>query len=102
MRFSMVKVVGFRRGKGSYEYESTIMETGGSTPWKNSFENQYEMVSVINAILAKQKRERDVRSVMSTIHDGGHYFFDVDMTEEQARSLGWRRQHETLSTVAAD
>lgn len=60
------------------------------------------MVSIMNAILATQKRERDVRHVMSRIHDGGHYFFDVDMTEEQARSLGWHRKHEIGSVIAAD
>lgn len=66
------------------------------TPLKNIFENQYEMVSILNVILATQRRERDVRRVMSRIQDGGHYFFDVDIAEEQARSLGWRRKHEIL------
>jgi len=78
------------------------METGGSTPWRNSFESQYEMVSIMNAVLAAQRCERDVRRVMSKIHDGGRYFFDVDMTEEQARPLGWRREREMVSVVAAD
>lgn len=102
MRFSMMKVIGSRRGKGLYKYESTIMETGGSKPWKNSFESQYELTSIMNAILATQKHERDIRRVMSKIQDGGHYFFDVDVTEEQARSLGWRKEHEIGFVVAAD
>lgn len=97
----MMKVVGSRRGTGQYEYESTIMETGGSTPWKNSFESQYETVSFMNVILSTQKHERDIRRVMSKIHDGGHYFFDVNMTEEQARP--WLAcEHKLVAVVAAD
>ena len=52
MRFSMMKVIESRMENGLYEYESTIMEIGGSTPWKNIFESQYEMVSILNVILA--------------------------------------------------
>jgi hypothetical protein len=54
------------------------------------------MVSIVNVILATQRRERDIRRVMSKVHDRGHYFFDIDMTEEQARSLGWHREHEIV------
>jgi len=89
MRFSIVKVVGLRRRQGLYEYESTIIETGGSTPWKYSFESQYEMVFVMNSILAKQKRERDVRSEMSTIHDGGHYFFGSRASESNGSRVAY-------------
>jgi hypothetical protein len=31
---------------------------------------------------------------MDDVHAGGHYLFDVDLTEEQAASLGWRKRPE--------
>ena len=94
MRFAMIKIVGCRQTSGSYEYEATIMELGGSTRWNSAFESQDEMTSTMNAILARQKRDHDVRLFMDDIHAGGHYFFDVDLTEEQAESLGWRKPPE--------
>jgi hypothetical protein len=96
----MIKIVGSRRPSGSYEYESTIMELGGSTRWKSAFESQDEMTSTMNAILARQKRDHDVRLFMSDIHAGGHYFFDVDLTEEQAESLGWQKRPDGEVSIA--
>jgi hypothetical protein len=55
---------------------------------------KHEMTSTMNAILAREKRGRDVRLFMNDAHAGGHYFFDVDLTEEQAASLGWRKRPE--------
>jgi hypothetical protein len=87
MRFAMIKIVGSRQANDSYEYESTIMELGGSAPWKSTFESQYEMISTMNAILARQKRDGDIRLFMNDIHAGGHYFFDVDLSEEPATPI---------------
>jgi hypothetical protein len=96
MNFSMVKICGTKQSNGEIRYESTIMEKGASTPWKNSFESQYELVSIMNHILARQKKARDVRHVLSAMDDGTHYFFDLDLTGKQAESLGWRRTPEDV------
>lgn len=96
MNFSMIKICGSRQSDGDSRFESMIMEKGASTPWSNTFESQYELVSIMNDILSRQKRSKDARHVLGTIQGGPHYFFDLDLTEEQAQSLGWRRtaQHE--------
>src|SRR5690349_13306605 len=91
MNFSMVKICGSRRVDGDIEYESIIMRKGASTPWKNTFENQYEMVSIMNDILTRQKKGRETRHVLNRIDEGEYYFFDLELTEEQAESLGWQR-----------
>jgi hypothetical protein len=100
MRFSMIKIVGTRQDNGSYEYESTITELGGSTPWKSTFESPYAMISTMNAILARQKRDRNARLFLTDIHGSGQYFFDVDLTEEQAEFLGWQKRPEVESAAA--
>ena len=83
MRFSMLEISGSRQGTGAYNYESIIMERGASTLWKNSFESEYEMVSIMNNVLARQKGVRDIRHVLSSVRGGEHYFFDVDLTPDQ-------------------
>lgn len=90
MRFSMIKISGLKQSDGDYLYESMIMKMGASTPWKNTFESEFEMISIMTDILARQKRDRDTRHVLSMIHGGEHYFFDFDLTEEQAETLGWQ------------
>ncbi len=67
-----------------------IMKRGASTPWKNTFESEFEMVSIMTEILTRQKRDRDTRHVLSRIRGGEHYFFDLDLTAEQAETLGWQ------------
>lgn len=97
MRFSMIKIVGAGQANGMYEYEATSMEMAGSTPWKKTFDSRHELVSVMNGIFATQKRQQDVRRVMSKILQGGQYFFDVELTDKQAESLGWQRSPEMNS-----
>lgn len=90
MRFSMLKISSSKQSDGDYQFESMIMEKGASAPWKNTFESEFEMVSIMTDILARQKRDRDSRHVLYRIHGGEHYFFDLDLTEEQAETLGWQ------------
>jgi hypothetical protein len=101
MKFSMIKISGSKQRDGDYLYESMIMEMGASTPWRNTFESEFEMVSIMNDILARQKRDRDIRHVLSMVHGGEHYFFDLDLTEKQAEALGWQPALE-LDLVAAN
>lgn len=96
MNFSMVKICGSRHSNGDIRYESMIMEKGASERWKNTFESQYELVSIVNNILARQKKRRENGRFLTTIQDETHYFFDLDLTEEQAESLGWRRDSELI------
>lgn len=94
MKFCMLKISGSKTNDGRRRYESTIMEQGASIPWKRTFESQYQMMAVINDILTRQKGDLDVRRFLSKIHEGEQYFFDLDLTEGQARSLGWAEQDE--------
>ena len=55
----------------------------------------------MNDILGRQKRDREIRHVLSRIQGGEHYFFDLDLTEEQAEALGWQSA-EDLDLVAAN
>ncbi len=101
MKFPLVKVSGLKESDGDYRYQSMIMEKGASTPWTTVFESEYEMVSTMNAILARQKRDRDIRHLISTNPTGKHYFFDVELPEEQAEFLGWRQTDEIDALVGA-
>jgi hypothetical protein len=91
MQFSMVKIRGTRTSNGDYEFQSMIMEKGASTPWTNSFESEYELISLMNDIVRRQKPRMDIRELISKVHDGEHYIFDVELTEDQAECLGWRK-----------
>ena len=101
MKFSLVKIRGLKESDGDYKYHSMIMEKGASTPWTNVFESEYEMVSTMNKILARRKRDRDIRHLISTNPTGEHYFFDVELTDEQAEFLGWRQTGEIDGLVGA-
>ena len=98
MKFCMLKISGSKTHDGQRMYESMIMEKGATTPWKRSFESQYQMMAVVNDILAHQKQDLDVRRFLSRIYEGEQYFFDVDPTERQARALGWVEQDEAQDT----
>ncbi|HUO15508.1 MAG TPA: hypothetical protein VMX38_11025 [Verrucomicrobiae bacterium] len=89
MRFSMIKITRSGWENGTYTYESMIMERGASQPWKNTFDSEYELVAILNDILARQKRCKEVGRVLDLLRRGEHYFFDLDLTREQAESLGW-------------
>ena len=100
MKFSMVKISCSKQMDGDYIYESMIMEKGASTPWKTTFASEFEMISTITDILARQKRDRDMRQVLSRIHGGGEcYFFDLDLAEGQAKALGWQPAREAELTA---
>jgi hypothetical protein len=74
----------------TYAYRSVIMEMGASAKWTSIFESEGEMIAIVNGVLARQKRQSDVRSVLDKIRDCGFYFFDLDLTTEEAESLGWK------------
>ena len=99
MKVSLVKISALKESDGDYRFQSMIMEKGASTPWTNVFESEYEMVSTMNAILARQKRDREIRYSISANPTAEHYFFDIELTEEQAEFLGWRQTHEIDTLV---
>ena len=69
------------------------METGASAKWTNPFESEDEMITVMNGILASQKKGGDVRRLLNKIRDDCHYFFDLDLTSEEAETLGWKEMN---------
>lgn len=97
MIFALVKISGSRDGNHSYAYYSMIMEVGASAKWTNAFLSEEEMIAVMNGILARQKKGGDVRYFLNKIRDGEHYFFDLDLTSEEAEALGWKRTPITMN-----
>jgi hypothetical protein len=91
MIFALVKISGSRHGDHGYTYDSVIMEKGASAKWTNAFESEDEMIAVMNSILARRKRSEDVRHLLNKIRSGDYYFFDLDLTPEQAEALGWKK-----------
>jgi hypothetical protein len=68
------------------------MEMGASPKWTNNFESEDEMITVMNCILARQKKEDgDVRQFLNEIRGGDHYFFDLDLIPDEAETLGWNK-----------
>jgi hypothetical protein len=70
-------------------YCSTMMEIGASTKCTIPFESEGDMIAIMNGILAKRKVRYDVTRVLDKVRHGGYYFFDLDLTREEAESLGW-------------
>jgi hypothetical protein len=67
-----------------------IMEIGASPAWTNNFDSENEMISVVFRLLAKREPPPDLRRVLNQITNGsGYYFFDLDLTSEEAESLGY-------------
>jgi hypothetical protein len=98
MKFAMVKISRLRRNP-SRLYESMIMEMGASRRWTGNFDNENEMIAVVFRLLAKQEPPPDLRRVLNQITNGsGYYFFDLDLTSEEAESLGYPRD-ESVSTT---
>ena len=92
MIFALVKIGGTRNRDHSYTYYSVIMETGASAKWTNPFESEDELITVMNGILATQRKSEDVRRLLNKIRDDCHYFFDLDLTPEEAEALGWKKR----------
>jgi hypothetical protein len=44
MKFSMIKISRLKASDVGYRYESMVMEKGASTPWRNTFESEYDAV----------------------------------------------------------
>jgi hypothetical protein len=91
MKFAMVKISRSRNANHNCGYSSMIMEIGASPKWTNNFESQDEIIAVVIRLLAKQKRSDDVHNVLHQITNGGYYFFDLDLTDKEAESLGYPR-----------
>ena len=90
MIFALVKISGVRIRNHEYAYRSTVMQRGASAKSTKVFANEDDMIAVVNPILAKQKRRDDVRQVLDQIRHGDYYFFDLDLTNQEAESLGWK------------
>jgi hypothetical protein len=50
------------------------------------------MIAVMNGILANQKKGGDVRQSLNESRDDCHYFFDLDLSPEEAEALGWKQR----------
>jgi len=90
MKFAMVKISRSRDLDRPCAYSSTVMEIGASPRWTNSFDSEEEMIAVVFRLLAKQEQPSDVRRVLDQITNGiDCYFFDLDLTTKEAKSLGF-------------
>ena len=91
MKFAMVKISRARRNPSRlFPYESMIMAMGASPRWTGHFDSENEMIAVVFRLLAKQEPPPDLRRVLDQITNGtGYYFFDLDLTSEEAESLGY-------------
>jgi hypothetical protein len=90
MKFAMVKISRSRNRNQSCAYSSMIMQIGASPKWTNNFASEDEMLAVVIRLLAKQNRPDDLHRVLHQSTNGGYYFFDLDLTAEEAESLGYR------------
>jgi hypothetical protein len=92
MMFALVKISCFKTPNQNYAYRTVIMEKGASAKWSNKFETEDELTAVVNPILAGQRIRGDVRLLLGQIRHGDDcYFFDLDLSAQEAESLGWQR-----------
>jgi hypothetical protein len=89
MLFVLVKISA-KKFRNGYGYESVIMEHGASAKYIHHFGSEDEMLDIVNRILARQKKYRDVRLLLDQVRHDGYYFFDVNLTAKEAESLGWQ------------
>jgi hypothetical protein len=92
MIFALVKISGFNTSDQNYTYRTVIMEKGASAKWANNFYTEDDLIAVVNPILARQRIPDDVQLLLSRIRHGDErYFFDLDLSAQEAESLGWQR-----------
>jgi hypothetical protein len=96
MNFAFVKLRGVKQSDGSYLYHSLIqrdqrsqglIRTDGKT-----FKSENEMLTIMDGILRHQVngKDRDIRNVLDKIQrEIGYEYFNLDLTSEEAASLGW-------------
>lgn len=90
MIFALIKFSRSKTHDNRYVYESVIMEMGGSARQSHVFQSEHEMIAIADRILAKQKRLKDARLLPNQIRLSEQYFFGLDLTQEEAESLGWK------------
>jgi len=88
MLFALLKISGVKDRDG-YKYKSVIMERGASAKGTIDFDSEDKMITVVNRILAHQPKRGNVRRILDQIRDGGYYFFDLDLTAKEAKTLGF-------------
>jgi hypothetical protein len=91
MIFALVKISGFTTPNQDHAHRTVIMERGASAKWVNNFYTEEELIAVVNPILAGQRISNDVRPLLGQIRHGDEcYFFDLDLSAQEAESLGWQ------------
>src|SRR5262245_14453441 len=91
MIFAMLRIRALRQagGSGSYSFETSLMEQGGSSPIKTIFHSEGELFDLLGRILQRQTRWRETRVLPEEARREPCYFFDVELTREHAEELGW-------------
>ena len=89
MIFDLVLLRGTKQADGSYRYMSHIQRSRLET---RVFNSEEEMLAVVNSVLATQKNNPSVNDdVLHLIQSpDGYQWTALDLTEEQAASLGWK------------
>jgi hypothetical protein len=91
MKFALIKINGSKSQNQNYVYSSTIMEMGASPKWTKSFKSENEIIDILSCLLSKQDRPDNVGQVLSKLRKNGeYYFFDLNLTHEEAGWLGWK------------
>ena len=90
----MLKIRYLKDADRTPKFESVLMEQGGSPPWRADFDDETELLSLMNGVLARQKSYSNVRLLSGYFRTVDRYFFDLDLTQEQAESLGWFSRNE--------
>src|SRR5580692_6365539 len=98
MKFHLVRLICNKGSTGDFTYHSYIeqWETMHSAPaGHKKFANQQEMTTVMIGILATQRRKASFVEMLKRIETKGSLDFvgedSLDLTDEQAESLGWPR-----------
>ena len=96
MKVALVTLSASKRPNGAYTYFTEIIESQESKRFTRLFLSAYEMLDVVNGILATQTKKRytPVNPDLETICGTGLYFFDLDLTVPQAERLGWKPKRE--------
>jgi hypothetical protein len=88
---AVVEIRGIKQGD-RINYESLLTPEYDAFLYcpRVQFENEDDMITIMNDILSTQKKEwAKVNSILDKIKPGKHSFSGLELTDKQAESLGW-------------
>jgi hypothetical protein len=97
MRTFNVTLSGFRPSADlttSFQYEAMIQPKRGPRGQIKTFENERELIAVLNGLFERQKMRRNIKEVIPLIQAGRFQSFDLDLSDDQAEALGWKSDNQ--------